>query len=91
MSLLDKLGIAKDKRKSDPTATMNFTQKQEYLKAQAKKRAMQQPAMPKPEAQYTSRECPVCQKVMKVSVGQLQFCHKECKPRYKRALARKVK
>lgn len=91
MSLLDKLGIAKDKRKSDPTATMSFTQKQAYFKAQAKKRELQQPAMPKPAVQYTSRECPVCQKAMKVATGQLQFCHKECKPRYKRALARATK
>ena len=37
----------------------------------------------------TEMICPVCVKPMWVAVGQLQFCHSECKPKYKRALKRK--
>lgn len=93
MSLLDTLGIAKDKRKVDPTLTMGFKQKQEYFKAQAKKRneEIEERTAKIGTVPPVERECPVCQKPMYVAVGQLQFCHKECKPRYKRAIARSTK
>lgn len=93
MSLLDKLGISKDKRKVDPTRTMSYTQKQDFLKIQNKKRQaeLDERTAKIGKVAPVERECPVCTLPMKVSLGQLMFCHKECKPRYKRALARSTK
>ena len=93
MSLLDKLGIGKDKRKVDPTRTMNYKQKQDFLRVQNKKRQeeLDERTAKIGKVDPVERECPVCQLPMKVAVGQLQFCHKECKPRYKRALARSTR
>ena len=93
MSLLDKLGIDKDKRKVDPTLTMNYKQKQDFLRAQNKKRQaeIEERTAKIGKVAPVERECPVCKLPMKVSLGQLMFCHSECKPRYKRALARSTK
>lgn len=86
MSLLDKLKIDKTKRKKTPVFS-NYFQKQEYIKAQAKKHKGDiEDKLAQVKTPILVRECPVCEKPMNVPKGTVQHCHKECKPRYKRAV-----
>lgn len=90
MSLLDKLNIGKDKRKAKMPLGLNYLQQQEWKRAQARKQKAEidERTAKIGKVDPVERECPVCERPMKVAVGQLMFRHKECKGKYKRALAR---
>ena len=93
MSLLDKLGIDKSKQKKDPTKSMSFIQKQSFLRSERKKMNDKTKEMlsKKKVVPPVMRECPICGDPMKVAVGQLMFCHKECKAKYKRHMRKATK
>lgn len=71
-------------------AGLNYLQQQEWRRSQQKKQDQEREERTAKigTVPLTERECPVCELPMQVAVGQLMFCHKECKSRYKRALAR---
>lgn len=90
MSLLDKLGINKDKRKTKMPLGLNYLQQQEWKRSQQKKNDLEREertariSTPQPK----ERPCPICEKPLIVPVGTVMHCHKECKPRFKRAVRR---
>lgn len=93
MSLLDKLKIGGKSKAPEMPQGLNYTQRQEWIRAQNKKlfkeqdeRTAKLPTLPAKE-----RPCPICEKPMIVPVGTIKHCHAECKPRYKRAVARIAK
>lgn len=92
MSLLDKLGIDTLKRKKTAPVFSSYLQKQEFLKAQAKKaRTERDLKTANIKTPILVRNCPICEKPMNVPKGTIQHCHSECKPRYKRAVRRLAK
>lgn len=94
MSLLDRLGIDATKRKSannQAPVVLTFKQKQEAIKRKNREehRSNREAHLSKRETPRTARECGVCQKPMYVAVGQLQFSHRECRPRARRSFAKR--
>ena len=90
MSVLDRLGLS-NKKKKTPVFS-NYFQKQEYIKAQAKKHKSElETKLAQVKTPVLVRECPICEKPMNVPKGTIQHCHSECKSDYKRAVRRLAK
>lgn len=82
----------KDKKRTAMLAKMNHNQKQEFFRAERRReerktRELEAKKVPSP---LTARECAICQKPMMVAVGQLQFCHRECRPRFRQIVRRQL-